>query len=366
MRDRLGRIALDVALVTLGLLLGRRFATKPRPTPNPTGPVTLGTSGDAPILERQRPDARQGSTAASSSIATDNGGNDVPRRVGRLTGGWQVVSFVVFALVTLGLCLWIKPPNDTLAKLSPVFSVVVPTPFYDAASTAPIPPTFVGYTELHRSGDVTINVDVSYSATTQRDTPAALTVDLPVHGAKVLACGSTSDTCTIASPVPEDPQLHEELTIRTTLHPSDTEHRFVAVISDIDGVGYVTTHGHAEVHFPSWSIVAGRGALPGGSDCITEMDYMIDDADKYSWSGAVPGYTSPQDAHWRFPWTNSPPPAVSGTREDVAAADNRNSFYAGALIGVSGAALTAAVQAAFTEAAERRRRATTTPEARNP
>jgi hypothetical protein len=106
------------------------------------------------------------------------------------------------------------------------------------------------------------------------------------------------------------------------------------------GLGFVESGGQVAAELPIMSDVE-----PGSYDYV---DYRINDAAGYQWSGEQPRPTS-LDADWSEPVTTMMKHqlAATGVRGDLQSHNSDLTFVAGVIIGTAGAALIAAGQARF-------------------
>jgi len=275
-----------------------------------------------------------------------------------ILGGWQGIALWLVALVSLLATLWLSPPSENISRLSARFGITVANPAVDKDFAHSLyPRTVVNYQESHKPGNVVeTSVFVIWDQPAPRDLPIELQIQLPYGGevatSKPCGTGKTyyENDCTII-PADGDEVPVPELHIDGTLRKGSNAHLFSAKLVNCPGIGFKVTHSHVETHLPGWFLLD-SGKLP--TQPQIEALYFIDDADKYSWSDTPPAYFSSGEAKWNYAWTEDPPAGAVGVREDVVAEDARNTFLAGALIGVCGGAVIGALQTAFELASQRR------------
>jgi hypothetical protein len=190
----------------------------------------------------------------------------------------------------------------------------------------------------------------------------SLVIDLPRQGAVVTRCAGgfvenrkqASADCQI-TPGFDNPRL----VIKRTLAAGQSNFVAMARIIGSPGIWLSATPSHADIRLPIiYDAGSYVGSIPHSAIPVVAAYYMPE-APKWSWSGILPMQVAEHFVTWNSgddhpTGQSSPisgvqediPPPISGVRQDVIESDSNKVFIAGALLGIAGGSLIAAVQSA--------------------
>lgn len=313
-----------------------------------------------------------------------------------------IARLIVFAFFT-GLAVWqaiaLYPARDDLSNMASSYEFEVPSVYipeeqlpewfksseyhaedadfgeYDGKPIrgSVFGPMSILLSEYHdpSSGDTTVRFHAMYSATVPDKMLARVSMKYPPD-AQVVSC--TSQAAADVRPTvdlkcdPGSDRRSGELTIYTVFQTADQSYLDVTIVlRNTPGVGFKQTNTRTQVRFPtiSWYFPVGDccpacchplAGYPVPDQAQMDVHYAIREASRITFPEPIPKFeqisTLTEDnelvdgAIWKVPVDHTQS-SIIGVREDVLDKISRNTFLAGAWLGIAGGAGIAAIDALF-------------------
>lgn len=264
-----------------------------------------------------------------------------------------VVIFATIGVASVLFSWYLYPrPEDLSSPLSPDFMLSVPSMHNEDMPNRQERPEHVEFTEFHDADKGTVNLKLEVNGYlspvrgNEEDLTSSFLLPFIDKGAEIVSCQDDDDRPAICSIDREGPGAYDTIRMRPDKIPLKRPRARVGIddwedprgfvirvtLSGIDGVGFKTTKTRATLRFPQ---VADLDSPNGAS---VRVWYYLPHGQEYSWNAPV-SFPFERNSAMFFYHPDSTPPLVTGIREDLQQRISTETFIAGALIGLAGAAL---------------------------
>jgi hypothetical protein len=282
---------------------------------------------DTPVAQSPEPDRPPPDSRSKPPLST--------ARRRRSRSGKIIVPLVmtIFGFVLFVLAVLIEPARAS--------DLPVPPPWH-LGLTTPVPVAFIGYSAIQITPD-TANIGISVELPVGTPPPAGfayLIVEPPI-GISFRSCPSHSSCSVVANTLGQGQIAGTQLVFAPVKGRGETATIVFRV--NASGSGVASNGITASVAIPD-VIYHGPGTPP-----IFAVDYPIPSASGYYWNSFPAAEVNKSSVVWEEPLVNGDTPGRSAIGSNGAGQvqDTLKAFLAGALVGIGGGGLVAAIQEAI-------------------